>query len=88
MRAARFSELPAIPAPPSSCVRRWPVETETTALGAAYLAGLQVGLFESIDDIAAGWQAEREFDPKMDLHQRNLLLADWHEAVIKVKTGG
>ncbi len=65
-----------------------PVETETTALGAAYLAGLQVGLFASTDDIAARWQAEREFDPQMDMHQRNLLLADWHEAVIKVKTGG
>jgi glycerol kinase len=65
-----------------------PVETETTALGAAYLAGLQVGLFASLEDIAERWQAEREFDPGMDSSQRNLLLADWHEAVIKVKTGG
>ena len=65
-----------------------PVETETTALGAAYLAGLQVGLFTSLEDIAERWQAEREFDPGMDSSQRNLLLADWHEAVIKVKTGG
>jgi len=65
-----------------------PVETETTALGAAYLAGLQVGLFASIDDIASRWQAEREFDPAIEASQRNLLLADWHEAVIKVKTGG
>jgi glycerol kinase len=65
-----------------------PLETETTALGAAYLAGLQVGLFTSLEDIAERWQAEREFDPGMDSSQRNLLLADWHEAVIKVKTGG
>ncbi len=65
-----------------------PVETETTALGAAYLAGLQVGLFASVEDIARKWQAEREFDPQMAPAQRNLLLADWHEAVIKVKTGG
>ena len=64
-----------------------PVETETTALGAAYLAGLQVGLFSSLEDIADRWQAEREFDPAMDSSQRNLLLANWHEAVIKVKTG-
>jgi len=63
-----------------------PVVTETTALGAAYLAGLQIGLFTSLDDIASRWQAEREFDPGMDSRQRNLLLADWHEAVIKVKT--
>ncbi len=64
-----------------------PVQTETTALGAAYLAGLQIGLFDSIDDIARRWQAEREFNPQMDEHNRNLLLADWHEVVIKVKTG-
>jgi len=65
-----------------------PRQTETTALGAAYLAGLQVGLFDSLDDIAARWRAEREFEPEMSSQQRNLLLADWHEAVIKVKTGG
>jgi len=65
-----------------------PVQTETTALGAAYLAGLQVGLFDSLDDIARRWQAEREFDAKVDKAARNLLLADWHEAVIKVKTNG
>jgi glycerol kinase len=63
-----------------------PVQTETTALGAAYLAGLQAGIFDSLDDIAAHWQAEREFEPRMDEKQRNLLLAAWHDAVIKVKT--
>ncbi len=63
-----------------------PVETETTALGAAYLAGLQVGLFASLADISKHWQAEREFEPDMNAHQRSLLLADWHEAVNKVKT--
>ena len=63
-----------------------PTQTETTALGAAYLAGLQVGLFESLDDIANRWQSEREFTPAMDNATRSLLLANWHEAVIKVKT--
>jgi glycerol kinase len=65
-----------------------PAVTETTALGAAYLAGLQIGLYASLDDIAQHWQAEREFDPAMESSRRNLLLADWHEAVIKVKTNG
>ena len=65
-----------------------PAVTETTALGAAYLAGLQIGLFSSLDDIAQHWQAEREFDPAMESSRRNLLLADWHEAIIKVKTNG
>lgn len=64
-----------------------PVETETTALGAAYLAGLQVGIFDSIEDIAGRWQHEAEFSPRMSSRERNLLLADWHEAVIKVRTG-
>ncbi|MDJ0779013.1 MAG: glycerol kinase GlpK [Gammaproteobacteria bacterium] len=64
-----------------------PVETETTALGAAYLAGLQVGIFDSIEDIAGRWQHEAEFSPRMSSPARNLLLADWHEAVIKVRTG-
>jgi glycerol kinase len=65
-----------------------PAQTETTALGAAYLAGLQVGIFSSLEDIAQRWQADQEFDPAMENSARNLLLADWHEAVIKVKTNG
>jgi glycerol kinase len=65
-----------------------PVQTETTALGAAYLAGLRIGLYASLEDIAAHWKAEREFEPGMDEARRNLLLADWHAAVIKVRTSG
>jgi glycerol kinase len=65
-----------------------PLVTETTALGAAYLAGLQIGLFDSLADISTKWQADREFVAEMESSQRNLLLADWHEAVIKVKTNG
>jgi len=63
-----------------------PAQTETTALGAAYLAGLQVGIFSSLEDIAGRWQADQEFDPSMENSARNLLLADWHEAVIKIRT--
>lgn len=65
-----------------------PVETETTALGAAYLAGLQVGLFDSVEAIAEKWQSDSGFEPTMADANRNLLLADWHDAVIKVKTRG
>jgi glycerol kinase len=63
-----------------------PAQTETTALGAAYLAGLQVGIFGSLEDIAGRWQADREFDPSMEKDAASLLLADWHEAVIKIRT--
>ena len=65
-----------------------PVETETTALGAAYLAGLQVGVFDSVETIAEKWQSDRSFEPQMAEADRKLLLTDWHEAVIKVKTRG
>lgn len=61
-----------------------PVETETTALGAAYLAGLQVGLFDSLGAIAQCWQADREYQPNMEPAIRDGLLADWHIAVNKV----
>ncbi len=63
-----------------------PVETETTALGVAYLAGLQVGLFGSLEAIAEKWQSEQSFEPEMSNADRKLLLADWHQAVFKVKT--
>ncbi|MGB6044922.1 MAG: glycerol kinase GlpK, partial [Pirellulales bacterium] len=50
-------------------VRR-PVVTETTALGVAFLAGLAVGYWESLDDIADRWRLEREFEPRMDVQLR------------------
>ena len=64
-----------------------PIQTETTALGAAYLAGLQVGVFDSIEEIAGNWKSDREFEAKIDESTRELLLAKWHKAVTKVKTG-
>ena len=39
------------------------------------------------DAIAQNWQSDSEYDANMDEHERNRLLADWHDAVIKVKTG-
>jgi len=46
---------------------------ETTALGAAYLAGLAVGFWESKDDIAKNWKLEEKFDPKMDEGEREII---------------
>jgi len=63
-----------------------PVITETTALGAAFLAGLQVGLFDSLDAITNIWKVEQAFDPTMKNAEKNRLLADWHQSVTKVKT--
>ncbi|ATH62763.1 glycerol kinase GlpK [Staphylococcus pasteuri] len=54
---------------------------ETTALGAAYLAGLAVGFWESKDDIANRWKLEEEFEPKMEEEQRAKLYKGWKKAV-------
>ncbi|MFT5811397.1 MAG: glycerol kinase, partial [Rubritalea sp.] len=61
-----------------------PFETETTALGAAYLAGLHIGIYDSLDDIAKNWQSDSLFKPNMEESKRSLLLAGWHKAVRKV----
>ena len=63
-----------------------PSQTETTALGAAYLAGLQFGLFESISDIATQWQSDQRFEPNMNSGIRQDLIANWQQAVSKVKS--
>lgn len=54
---------------------------ETTALGAAYLAGLRCGFWESIDDVAAQWHADARFTPHFTTARREALLAQWHHAV-------
>ncbi len=54
---------------------------ETTALGAAYLAGLAAGTWRTIDEIAAQWQPDRTFEPTLSRDKASSLLADWHQAV-------
>ncbi len=61
-------------------VRR-PVVAETTALGAAYLAGLAVGYWKSMDDVAANWALDREFRPAMPKAQSEKLYTGWKRAV-------
>ena len=58
-----------------------PVNTETTAAGAAFLAGLAVGFWPSVDDLAEMWQRERTFEPNMSKSERERLLSDWTRAV-------
>ena len=54
---------------------------ETTALGAAYLAGLAVGYWKSLDDIRTNWAIDRIFEPQMEAAQKEDLLDGWHLAV-------
>ena len=58
-----------------------PVVTETTALGAAYLAGLAVGYWADIAEIAANWAPDRTFEPAMDTARRDSLYRGWQRAV-------
>jgi len=58
-----------------------PAVTETTALGAAYLAGLAVGLWKGEDEIAALWKEERTFEPRMDRERAAGLVEDWTRAL-------
>jgi glycerol kinase len=58
-----------------------PVVSETTALGAAYLAGLAVGYWSSTDDVTRNWALDREFTPHMDIARRDALCRGWTKAV-------
>jgi glycerol kinase len=58
-----------------------PKITETTALGAAYLAGLAVNYWTSIKDIGKQWQVDQIFSPKMKAEETHLLIKGWHRAV-------
>jgi glycerol kinase len=58
---------------------------ETTALGAAYLAGLAVGYWKDADVIGSQWQAERTFEPTMDRARAQELMAGWRKAVERAK---
>lgn len=63
-----------------------PKVIETTALGAAYLAGLAVGYWNSKDEIAKQWEIDRKFEPDMDEETRNKLYEGWKKAVATART--
>jgi glycerol kinase len=62
-----------------------PKVTETTALGAAYLAGLAVGYWEDGEEIGAQWRADRSFEPAMSRDRVESLMAGWRKAVERAK---
>ncbi len=63
-----------------------PVVRETTALGAALMAGLGVGVFESAEQLASVWQLERRFEPNMASSTREAHLARWRQAVARARS--
>jgi glycerol kinase len=62
-----------------------PRTTETTALGAAYLAGLAAGFWRDRDEIAALWQAQRRFRPAASAARMRALQRDWTRAVARAR---
>ncbi|WP_437881082.1 glycerol kinase GlpK [Pseudomonas sp. LRF_L74] len=64
-----------------------PEVSETTALGVAYLAGLQAGLFHDLDEIARLWRRQQRFEPLIAATHRQSLYRGWQDAVRRVRTG-
>jgi glycerol kinase len=60
-----------------------PMVKETTALGAAYAAGLAVGFFESTNELVANWAVDRRWEPRMDDKTRERLYHFWKKAVTR-----
>jgi glycerol kinase len=63
-----------------------PVDIETTALGAAYLAGLACGFWKSVVEIESFWRADRRFEPQMDSGVRERLFGEWKSAVARCRS--
>ena len=58
-----------------------PKVQETTALGAAFMAGLQIGVYGSLKDISKNWSLDKKFSPKMKNNQRSKLISGWIKAI-------
>ena len=58
-----------------------PKVQETTALGAAFMAGLQIGVYKSLKDISKNWALDKKFSPKMKNNNRTNLLIGWSKAI-------
>ena len=59
-----------------------PKVQETTALGAAFMAGLKIGVYKSLKDISKNWHLDKKFSPKMkNKKRRNILIKGWSTAI-------
>lgn len=79
--AARNDDLLAFQADLLGVPVERPVVTETTAAGAAFLAGIGTGFWSGPDEVAATWRLDRRFEPRMDPRERERLVSGWRRAV-------
>ncbi|ROS01727.1 glycerol kinase [Sinobacterium caligoides] len=63
-----------------------PTIIETTALGAAYLAGLEAGIFTSLEQLEQKWQCQQRFEPQMSKSRRDAFYAGWQQAIRRVQS--
>lgn len=70
-----------------NCPVERPAVIETTALGAAYLAGMAAGVYTGPEQVADAWQLDRRFEPRMSADLRAERLAGWGQAVARVRSG-
>ena len=63
-----------------------PKVQETTALGAAFMAGLQIGVYKSLKDISKNWHLDKSFKPKIKAKVRHTLVKGWSSAIKKTLT--
>ena len=83
--AARNNMLMQIQADVLGVPVQRPAVTETTALGAAYLAGMAVGFWNGSGELVDNWALERTFEPRMANDERESLIAGWHRAIERAK---
>jgi len=62
-----------------------PADVETTALGAAYLAGIAEKVWAGVEEVESFWRIERRFEPKMNSSERQRQLDGWHKAVAQAR---
>ncbi|HWV25530.1 MAG TPA: glycerol kinase GlpK, partial [Thermomicrobiales bacterium] len=63
-----------------------PKNVETTVLGAAYLAGMGVGIWTDREDVRTSWEIDRRFEPKIDAAERSLRIEQWQDAVGRARS--
>jgi glycerol kinase len=63
-----------------------PADVETTALGAAYLAGIAEGVWSGVEEVESFWRVERRFEPRMPANRRDELVGSWQRAVSRAKS--
>jgi glycerol kinase len=63
-----------------------PTVIETTAQGVAFMAGLQAGVFSSLDHIKSIWKLDASFEPKMAKSERDVFYLGWQQSVLRVRS--